>query len=178
MELKSYDRPWLPAFKGVFLMLFGLIGMLRIYGSVKTLAVLFIVLIGMISILLIGTSILFWKSKFRKWTIVSGVINLIFCIYLALHVESERTVILWIIMIWFLFYAISEIIEAGLLFSEQNAFGALYLLNAFLTMLFGYFFYVLMGNFTSQGILYIGIIAFVFGIANVLSAYLLSRLKG
>lgn len=178
MELKSYDKPWLPAFKGAFLVLFGIISMLRIFGSIKALAVLFIVLIGMISVLLISTGILFKKSDFRGWTIASGVINLLFCIYLATHMDSSRNVILWIISIWVLFYAISEIIEAGLLFNRKNAFGALFLLNALLTLLFGYFLHVLMGNFTDQGIFYIGMIALVFGIANELSAFLLSRVKG
>lgn len=177
MELKSYDKPWLPAFKGAFMILFGIIAMLRIFGTIKALAVLFVVLIGMISFLLISTGILFKKSRFRGWTVVLGVINLIFCIYLGLHIDSPRNYILGIILIWVLTYAITEIIEAGILFSQKNGFGALFLLNAFLTLLFGYFLYVLLGNFTAQGIFYIGTIAMVFGIANELSAFLLSLIK-
>jgi uncharacterized membrane protein HdeD (DUF308 family) len=177
MELKSYDKTWLPAFKGAFLILFGTIAMLRIFGSVRALAVLFIVLIGMTSVLLISTGILFKKSKYRGWTIASGLINLVFCIYLGTHMDADLDVILRIILVWVLFYAISEIIEAGLLFSQKNAFGALFVLNALLTLLFGYFLHILTGNFTAQGIFYLGIIAFIFGIANELSAYLLSRVK-
>jgi uncharacterized membrane protein HdeD (DUF308 family) len=177
MELKSYDKPWLPAFKGAFLILLGIIAMLRIFGTVKALAALFIALIGMISILLIGTGILFKKSKFRGWTIVSGVINLLFCFYIAFHIDSPRNGVLWIILIWVLFYAVSEAIEAGLLLSQKNAFSALFLLNAFLTLLFGYFLYILLGNFTEQAVFYVGMIAFVFGIANELSAFLLSRIQ-
>jgi hypothetical protein len=178
MELKSYDKPWLPAFKGAFLILFGIIAMLRIFGSVRALAVLFIVLIGMISVLLISTGILFKKSDFRGWTIISGVINLLFCIYLATHMDSPRNTILWIILIWVFYYAISELIEAGLLLNLKNAFGVLFLMNALLTLLFGYFLHVLMGNFTPQGIFYLGVIALVFGITNILSGYLLSLVKG
>jgi len=177
MELKAYDKPWLPAFKGAFLILFGIIAMLRIFGTIKALAILFIFLIGMVSVLLITTSILFRKTQFRGWTIVSGVINLLFCIYLATQIQASRDEILWIILVWVLFYAVSEIVEAVLLFREENAFGALYLLNALLTLLFGYFMYLLMGNFTAQGVFYIGMIAFVFGIANQFSAFLLSKSK-
>jgi|WetSurSiteA1Bulk_404760.scaffolds.fasta_scaffold00682_8 hypothetical protein len=177
MELKSYDKPWLPAFKGAFLILFGIIAMLRMVGTVRALAVLFIVLIGMVSLLLISTGILFRKTQFRGWTIASGILNLAFCFYLGVHTNSPRNEILWIILVWVLFYALSEFIEAGLLVSRQNAFAALYLLNAFLTLLFGYFLHVLMGNFTAQGVFYLGVIAVVFGIANELSAYLLSRIK-
>lgn len=178
MELKSYDKPWLPVFKGAFLILFGIIDMLRIFGSVRALAVLFIVLIGMVSLLLISTGILFRKSEFRGWTIISGVFNLLFCIYLATHMDSPRNTILWIILIWVFYYAISELIEAGLLLKLKNAFGVLFLMNALLTLLFGYFLHVLMGNFNAQGIFYLGVIALVFGITNILSGYLLSLVKG
>lgn len=175
MELKSYDKPWLPAFKGAFLILFGIIAMLRIFGSVKALAVLFIVLIGMIAVLLISTGVLFRKSQFRGWTIVSGIINLGFCVYLGMHITSDRNVILWIILIWVLFYAVGEIIDAVLLFNQKNAFGALFLLNALLTLLFGYFMFLLLGDFTARGIFFLGLIAVVFGLANELSAFLLGR---
>lgn len=177
MELKSYDKSWLPAFKGAFLILFGIIAMLRIFGTIKTLAVLFIALIGMMAILLISYGIMFKRSRFRGWTIVSGLVNLAFAIYLASQMGASRMEIVWIILCWVMFYAISEIIEAGILVSLNNAFAALYLLNALLTLLFGYFLYQLTGNFTEQGVFYLGLIALVFGLANTLSAYLLSRIK-
>ena len=102
----------------------------------------------------------------------------LFCIYLATHMDSPLNMILWIILIWVFYYAISELIEAGLLLKLKNAFGVLFLMNALLTLLFGYFLHVLMGNFTAQGIFYLGVIALVFGITNSLSAYLLSLVKG
>ena len=177
MELKAYDKPWLPAFKGAFLILFGIIAMLRMFGTIRALAVLFIVLIGMVSILLISTGILFRKTQFRGWTITAGILNLLFCIYLGTHMNSPRNTILWIMLIWVLFYAVSEIIEAGFLFNQKNAFGALFLLNALLTLLFGYFLHILLGNFTAQGIFFIGVIAVTIGLANALSAFLLSRVR-
>lgn len=167
----------MPAFKGAFLIIFGIVAMLRIYGSIASVAVMFIALIGMISILLLSSGLLFRKSGFKGWIILSGLINLFFCIFLALHLESSRPYILRIIGLWVVFYAITEIVEAGILIYMKNAFAALFLLNAMLTLLFGYFIYVLIGNFTSQGVFYLGLIALVFGVANELSAYLLSIVR-
>jgi hypothetical protein len=177
MKLKYYDKSWLPAFKGAFLLVFGIIAMLQIFGTLKTLAVFFVALIGMIAILLISSSILSKKSKFRGWTLSSGLLNLTFAINLAVHLESPAKIIIWMMLFWVVFYAFSELVEAGILISQKNAFFSLYLLNAFLTMLFGYFMYLLNDNFTERSVFFIGIIAFVFGIANELSAYLLSRIK-
>ena len=117
------------------------------------------------------------KTKFRIWSIASGLINLIFCLLLALKIEAPRVQIAWIILSWIIFQAIAEIIEAGIMITEKNAFAALFLLNALLTMLFGYFLYVLMGNFTPQAVFYVGVIALFFGLANELSAWLLTRIK-
>jgi hypothetical protein len=176
MELKYYDKSWLPAFKGAFLIIFGLIAMLQIIGTLKTLAVFFVVLIGMMAILLIGSGLLY-KSSLRGWTLSSGLLNLVFAINLATHLESSAKVILWIMLFWVVFYALSELVEAGILIFQKNAFFSLYLLNALLTMLFGYFMYQLNGNYNERSVFFIGIIAFVFGIANELSAYLLSRIN-
>jgi uncharacterized membrane protein HdeD (DUF308 family) len=177
MELKSYDKPWLPAIKGTFLIIFGIIGMLRIVGSLKALSVLFIVLICAMAFLLIGTGTIYKKLKFSRWSIISGILNLLFGIFLLMQLLSPRVAPLWIIFSWVIFYAITELIEAGLLLNLKNAFSALFLLNALLTFMFGYFLAAVLMNFTEKSVLYIGIIAFVFGIANVLSSYLLSRLK-
>jgi len=184
MELKYYDKPWLPAFKGAFLIIFGIIDMLGIFGTIKALAVLFAFLIAMIGILLIATGIHYKSSRFRGWTIVSGVLNLAFFVYLFLHIDTAKDIhaaragVSSIILIWVFFYAVTEIIEAVLLYTLKNAFAALFLLNALLTLLFGYFLNVVTGNFTERSVFYIGLIALVFGIANVLSSYLLSRIKG
>jgi|WetSurSiteA1Bulk_404760.scaffolds.fasta_scaffold19505_2 uncharacterized membrane protein HdeD (DUF308 family) len=181
MELKSYDKPWLPAIKGAFLIIFGIIAMMSILGTIKSLAVLFIFLIAMIGILLIFTGIRSKKSSYRIWTLASGIIHLSFCLFLGLHVDSAKDLyaaragVSTVILIWILFYAITEIVEAGILISLKNAFATLFIINALLTFLFGYFLYVVSGNFTMQGVFYLGVIALVFGIVNELSAYLLSR---
>lgn len=177
MEFKYYDKSWLPAIKGAFLITFGIISMSQILGSIRSLASLFIVLIGMIGIILISSGIMFKKSRFRKWSITSGIINIIFCLVLAIKIEAPREVIGWILLLWVIFQAISEIIEAGILIYLKNAFAALFILNALLTALFGYFLSIGIATFTPQGVFYLGVIALTFGIANELSAYLLSRIK-
>jgi uncharacterized membrane protein HdeD (DUF308 family) len=183
MELKSYDKPWLPAFKGVFLIIFGIVAMLQIVGTIKSLAVLFIFLIAMIGILLIFTGLKYKNFQFRIWTIISGIIHLAFVIYLSTQLETAKDLnaaregISTLIIIWLVFYAITEVVEAGILISLKNGFATLFLINALLTLLFGYFLYVVSGNFTSQGVFHLGLIALIFGIVNELSAYLLSRLK-
>jgi uncharacterized membrane protein HdeD (DUF308 family) len=183
MELKSYDKPWLPAFKGGFLIIFAIIALLRIVGTIKSLAVLFAFLAAMIGILLIATGIRNTKSRFRSWTIISGVIHLSFCVILALRVDTAKDIyaaregVLSLILIWLLFYAITEIFEAGILFSRNNAFSALFIINALLTLLFAYFLNVVSGNFNLDGVFYLGLLALVLGLVNILSSYLLSRIK-
>jgi hypothetical protein len=177
MEFKYYDKSWLPAIKGAFLIIFGIISMSQILGSIRSLASLFIVLIGMIGIILIAGGIMFKTSKFRAWGIVSGLINIIFCLVLALKIEAPREVISMILLFWIIFQAITEIIEAGILIYLKNAFSALFILNALLTGLFGYFLSIEVTTFTSQGLFYLGVVALTFGLANELSAYLLSRIK-
>ena len=130
MELKSYEKPWLPAIKGAFLILFGIIAMLRILGTINSLAVLFTFLIAMIGILLVATGILYKKARFRGWTIASGIINLVFCIILGLradvanNIPEARENISTIILIWVFYYAISEMGEAALLIYLKNASNA------------------------------------------------------
>jgi hypothetical protein len=181
MELKSYEKYWLPAIKGAFLVIFGVIGLLKIYGSIQTLAVFFVFLIGMIAFLSIGTGVFYKKYKFRVWTIVSGSINLIFSLYLMSLIEERssaievvRMKIAWGIILWALFYAITELVEAGILYYSKNAFAALFVINALLTLLFAYVLYVLINNFNFERVYYVSLIAMVFGLTNLLSSYLLS----
>ena len=183
MELKYYDKPWLPAIKGAFLIIFGIIAILGITGTIKSLAVLFAFLTAMIGILLITTGIMVKKSRFRGWTIVSGVLNLAFCIFLAMNVDTRDTLAearagaTMVILFWVMFYAITEVVEAALLISDKNAFASIFIANALLTLTFGYLLYLVTGNFTPESVRLIGIIALVIGIVNEMSAYLLSRIK-
>lgn len=183
MELKSYDKLWLPSFKGAFLILFGILAMIRTFGTIRSLAILFIILMAMTGILLIATGIRYKTSHFRLWTITSGVVSLVFVLIVSLQLEHNlsvmdmRNAILPVLIGWTIYYAFTEIVEAGILISLKNAYFTLFVINALLTLLFGYFLYILKNNFTEQGVFYIGLIAFVFGIVNILSSYLLSRTK-
>jgi hypothetical protein len=183
MELKYYDKQWLPAIKGTFLIILGILLILNIVGTIVSLGFFFAVLIAMIGILLIASGIFYKKSGFRILTIVSGVINLAFFIYLVVHVDSgmdlnqARTLISSTVFIWLLYYALYEFVEAGILLYLKNAFGALFIINGILTSMFGFFVFIVIGNSTPQGIFYLGLMAIVIGIVNELSAYLLSRVK-
>jgi hypothetical protein len=177
MELKPYDKPYLPAFKGALLILFGITGILQIVGSIKVLNIFFVVLIGAIGVLSIATALLIKNSKFKLWSVISGGINLVFAISLLLYMESSAIILIRVIIFWIAFYVINELIEAGILLYQKNAFGALFVINALLSLLFGYFLYVVTGNFTPNSVFYIGLIALITGSINVLSSYLLSRLK-
>ena len=162
----------MPANKGVFFILFGIIAMSWIVGSISSLASLFIVLIAIIGILLMSSGIVARKSRFRIWSFISGAINLLFCLLLALKIESPREAIGWIILLSIIFQALTELVEAGILFSDGNAFAGLFLINALLTFLFGYFLNIVSPSFSPQSIFYLGIIALVFGLTSVLSAYM------
>jgi uncharacterized membrane protein HdeD (DUF308 family) len=183
MELKHYDKPWLPAIKGVFLIIFGILCMLSIAGTIVSFGVLFAFLIALTGFLLIATGVISKKSRFRIWSIVSGALNLVFFVYLVMHVDKglslaeARKFIIMTIFLWVMFYAITELIEAGLLVSLKNAFASVFAINALLTFTFGYFLYVVTENVTPQSVFRIGIFALVVGIVNELSAYLLSRIK-
>jgi uncharacterized membrane protein HdeD (DUF308 family) len=175
MELKSYDKTWLPALKGAFLFLLGLTAMLQVIGSIKTLAILFVVLIGAIGASLIATGLMDRKVKTKTWPVIAGTINIIFAVYLLLKIDSPASGLIWIILVWVIYYALTELIEAAILIKEKNALAALFVLDALLSLLFGYFLYVVIGNFTPQSVFYIGIIALVFGLTNMLSSYILSK---
>lgn len=175
MELKSYEKPWLPALKGAFLMLFGIIAMLLIVGSIKTLAILFAVLIGAMGASLIAAGVLSGKTTLKGWHVITGAMNLAFAVALLTKIDSPREVVIWIMLVWIIFYAVTELVEAGILIKNNNAFFALFILNALLSLLFGYFLHVVIGTLTAQSVFYIGLIALVFGLANILSAYLLSK---
>jgi uncharacterized membrane protein HdeD (DUF308 family) len=183
MELKYYDKPWLPAFKGAFLILFGIIALLKMVGTIKSVGVLFVVLIAMTGILLIASGVRFEKTKLRFWTIASGIINLAICFYLFLQVDKAkdlaqaRETVVMAIIVWLFFYAACEVIEGVVLFTQNNAFSALFFINALLTILFGYFLDIAWQNFTEQGVRYIGLIAVVFGVVNLLSSYMLNVMK-
>jgi len=177
MELKAYNKSWLPAFKGALLIIFGIVAMLQISGTLKSLAIIFSMLIIMIGILLLSSTFLFGKYKYPLWTIVSGILHLGFAIVLITKVEAPKETVVKVMIAWILFNAVTEIAEAGILITMKNAFAVLFIQNAIFSLVFGYFLSVLIADVTPEKVFRLGLIALVFGLANEVSAYLLSRFK-
>lgn len=177
MELKAYNKSWLPAFKGALLIIFGIVDMLQISGTIKSLAILFSMLVLMIGILLLSSTLLFGKYKYPLWTIISGVLHIGLAILLITKVEAPRETIVKVMIAWILYNAVTEVVEAGILITMKNAFAVLFIQNALFSLLLGYFLSVLITDITPEKVFRIGLIALVFGIANEVSAYLLSRVR-
>jgi len=177
MELKFYDKSWLQAFKGGFLIILGIISMVQIPGSIKSLAIFFAFFIGLTGFILIVAPILLKKKEFRIWNIITGIINLLFAIILIFKMENPPLEIVWILIIWVVYNAFTEIIEAGILFYQKNAFTAIFITHALLSLLFGYALFTLTSEYSPEKIFNIGLIALVFGLVNELSAFMLGSIK-
>jgi hypothetical protein len=90
--------------------------------------------------------------------------------------EAREGVIL-LMLLWVIFFTITEFVEAVLLFTLKNSFAALFIVNGLLTLLFAYFLNIVSLDFTPQKVFNLGLLALVTGIVNELSAYLLSQVK-
>ena len=177
MELKYYDKSWLQAFKGGFLILLGILAMVQVSGAITTLAIFFSLFIGMTGVALIVAPIILKKKESRLWNIIIGVINLAFTLFIIIKIESPRIEIIWILLGWVIFNGITELVEAVILYLKKNAFAALFVGHALMSILFGYGLYIVLNDYVPEKVFNIGLIALVFGILNELSAYMLSRVK-
>ncbi|HSO89399.1 MAG TPA: hypothetical protein VLQ91_22795 [Draconibacterium sp.] len=177
MELKYYDKSWLQAFKGGFLIILGIISTSQIPGSIKSLGMFFAFFIGLTGFVLIVAPILLKQKKLRIWNIFTGIINLLFALFLIFKIDNPPLEIVWILVVWVIFNAVTELIEAVILFSQRNAFFAIFITHALLSTLFGYALYVLISDFTPEKVFNIGLIAIVFGFINELSAFMLGVIK-
>jgi uncharacterized membrane protein HdeD (DUF308 family) len=177
MSPKYYDKSWLQAFKGGFFIILGIISMLLVPGSIYSLAMFFSFFIGLTGFVLIVANVILKKQKNRAWNISIGILNLLFALALILKMKATYIEILWIMLIWVIFNAVTELIEAGFLFFQKNAFFAVFLTHALLSSLFGYALYTLTSDFVAQKIFNIGLIALVFGLVNELSAFMLGSVK-
>jgi len=177
MELKYYGKPWLQAFKGAYFILLGILLMLQVYGSIHTIAMLFSFFIGLTGFVLIVATILLKKKENRIWNISLGLFHLFFAVLIIIKLEHPRIEIFWILVLWILFNSLTELIEAGILLLNKNAFFALFIINALLSSLMGMGMYNLIVNFTEERLFNVGFIALVFGLVYQLSAYLLNRIK-
>jgi len=177
MSPKYYDKSWLQAFKGGFFIFLGIFSMLQVIGSIKSLAMLFSFFIGMTGFVLIVGPIILKKGKNRGWNIFNGILNVAFALILIFKADSSREQIVWVLLIWVIFNAISEIIEALILIRNRNAFFAIFLINALLSLLLGYGLNLILVDITPEKLFNIGLITVVFGLINELSAFMLSSMK-
>jgi uncharacterized membrane protein HdeD (DUF308 family) len=177
MSPKFYDKSWLQAFKGGFFIILGIIAMIQIPGSIKSLSMFFSFFIGLTGFVLIVAPIILKKAESKIWNIANGILNLIFAIVLILIVDYGHSQIVWVLMIWAFFNAISELVEAAILFKQNNSFSAIFCIHALLSLLFGYAMYILTSDFTPEKVFNIGLISLVFGLVNELSAFMLNSIK-
>jgi uncharacterized membrane protein HdeD (DUF308 family) len=177
MELKYYGKPWLQAFKGGFYILLGILSMLQIYGSLYSMAIFFSFFIGLSGFLLIVAPFLLKTKINRVWNFILGVLNLFFVIFILFKLNGTRSEIFLILVIWMLFNAVAELIEAAILIYRKNAFFALFLIHALLSLLLGFGFNSLHESENLERLFNMGLIALVFGIVNELSAFLLKSVK-
>jgi hypothetical protein len=177
MEPKYYDKPWILSFKGAFLIVLGILFMVKLPGTILSLGIFFSFFIGLTGLVLIAGTIALKKKENRLWNIGLGVLNLLFTLVIMLRLADTATEIYWVLVIWIIFNAITEIIEAVQLIIKGNSFFTVFLTNAFLTLLLGLGLYNLVENFTDERLFNLAFISLVFGVINELSAYLLKSVK-
>jgi uncharacterized membrane protein HdeD (DUF308 family) len=177
MELKYYGKPWLQAFKGGFLIILGIFSMLQVYGTIHSLAMFFSFFIGITGFVLVVAPILLKERENRGWNIGIGIINLLFALALITNTSWSPFEITWIMMAWIVFNGLTEMVEAAILLRRRNAFAALFVSHALLSLLLGYALRLLMNDFSEAKLFNIGLIAVVFGLINELSALMLKVVK-
>jgi hypothetical protein len=150
---------------------------LQVQGSVHSLAIFFSFFIGLTGFVLTVAPILLKNRKNMVWKILVGIINLLFALVIILKLKDDRIDIFWIVVIWVLFNALTELIEAIILASKRNAFFAVFIIQTLLSLLLGLGLYNLIVNFNSERLLNVGIVTIIFGIVNELSAFLLGIIK-
>jgi uncharacterized membrane protein HdeD (DUF308 family) len=133
--------------------------------------------IGLTGFVLLVAPIVLKKKELRIWNIVTGIISLLFALLLIFKKDSPALEIVWILIYWVVFNAGTEIIEAGILFYQKNAFTAIFITHALLSLLFGYALFTLTSDFTAEKVFNIGLVALVFGLVNELSAFMLGSIK-
>jgi uncharacterized membrane protein HdeD (DUF308 family) len=173
MEPKYYDKPWILSFKGAFLIALGILFMVKLPGTIFSLGIFFSFFIGLTGMVLIAGTIALKKKENRLWNISLGVLNLLFTLVIMLKLADTGTEIYWVLVVWIIFNAITEIIEAVRLIFKKNSFFTVFLANAFLTLLLGLGLNNLAENFTEERLFNLAFISIVFGVINELSSYLL-----
>jgi uncharacterized membrane protein HdeD (DUF308 family) len=177
MELKYYGKPWLQAFKGVFFVILGVLAMMQIPGSNKSVAMFFSFFIGLTGFVQVVAPLVLKIKENRGWNIFNGIIHLLFALSIIFIVGLTEIRMIWILIFWVIFNVLTEITEAIILFIQKNAFSALFIIDALLSALLGYGIFRLTIDFNDEKIVNMGLVALVFGLVNLLSAYLLKSIK-
>jgi uncharacterized membrane protein HdeD (DUF308 family) len=177
MSPKYYDKSWLQVFKGAFLIILGVLSMDQVVGAVSSLAIFFSLFIGMTGLVLVAAPIILKKKENFYWNILSGVFHLVFAVLLIFIADSSSEQIIWVLLLWVVYNALTELIEALILFNQRNSFSAIFIIHALLSLLLGYGLYLILIEFTPERVFNIGLIAVVFGLVNELSAFMLKSVK-
>jgi uncharacterized membrane protein HdeD (DUF308 family) len=177
MEFKYFRKPWLQAFKGAFFILLGIMAMLQVPNSLKSIGIFFSFFIGLTGFLLIVAPIILRIKGNQVWNILLGIIHLSFAMLIIFNLKQPVLKIYMIIVYWMILNSITELVEAGLLFLRRNSFFALFIINALLSALLGFGFFSLIDDSGNDRLFNMGFIALIFGMVYELSAIMLKSVK-
>lgn len=174
MKFKFYENAWIPVIKGVLYLVIGMFAFIK--GSTfETSSIFFGILIALIGIVYLVIGFLTKGIKNRLWIIIKGFLHLAFAIWLLLSRESEAIQLLWILALWVTYSAVTDFIEAIVLYVDKNLLGTLFLINMAATLVFAYFTILLYQNFSAETLNNFGIIAILTGIISESSGFLISQ---
>lgn len=176
MTFKFYENGWIPAIKGIFFLIFGLFAFIK--GSTfETASIFYDVMIFLIAILYLAIGFLTKGIKKKEWIIFVGFIHLGFAIWLTLNWGGESLHLLWIISLWIIFSALTDLVEAILMFVDKNVLGTLFLINMLVTFVFAYFTILLQENYTVDALRQFGLVAILTGLITESSGFILSKTR-
>jgi uncharacterized membrane protein HdeD (DUF308 family) len=174
LEFKFYENSWIPATKGIFFFIFGLFAFLQT-GTYDTLSIFFDVLIILIAILYLTVGFMVKGIKNKPWLVITGFLHLAFGIWLSINYGGSRETLYAITILWIVFSALTDLIEAFILFAAKNVLGALFIINTLVTLSFAFFNQQLFTNFSSSGLTYLGFMAIIVGLVTECTAFILSK---
>lgn len=174
MKFKFYENAWIPVIKGVLYLVIGLFALIK--GSTfDTSSIFFGIVIALIGILYLVIGFLTKEIKYRVWIIIKGLIHSAIATWLLLSWGSEAIYLLWIIALWLGYSALTDLIEALILFLNKNILGTLFLINMISTVVLAYFTVLLYQNFAPEALSNFGLIAIMAGLISEASGFLFSQ---
>jgi len=174
MKFKFYENAWIPGIKGVFYLIFGLFAFIK-GSTLETTSIFFDVLIILIAIIYLAIGFLTRGIKNRIWIIIAGMIHLGFGVWLTINWGNESVHLLWIVTLWILYSALTDLVEALILYAGKNVLGTLFIVNMLVTLVFAYFTMLLHQNYTPETLHYQGIIAILAGLITECSGFVISQ---